>query len=69
VELVQLLTDATEEYNGSTWASNPTGLNTASTLKGGCGTLSSALAFGGQPSITEEWTGGGAVVTKTITVS
>jgi hypothetical protein len=40
---------------------------------GGAGTQASALAFGGDttPSTaaTEEWTGAGAAVTKTITVS
>jgi hypothetical protein len=36
---------ATEEYNGSTWASNPT-LNTARTLLG-AGIQTAALGFGG----------------------
>jgi hypothetical protein len=39
---------ATEEYDGSTWASNPTGsLNTARSYLAGAGTQTSALAFGG----------------------
>jgi hypothetical protein len=29
-------TGATEEYNGSTWAANPTGLNTARVQLAGC---------------------------------
>jgi hypothetical protein len=40
-------TGATEEYNGSTWTSNPTGLNTARYLIAGAGTQTAALAFGG----------------------
>jgi hypothetical protein len=111
---------ATEEYNGATWASNPTGLNTARGYLKGCGTQTAGLAFGGTtpapaatgatelydgttwtsspasmntarfnlvgagtqtaalaaagatPSITaatEEWTGAGAPLTQTITVS
>jgi hypothetical protein len=40
---------------------------------GGAGTQASALAFGGNTppgaAATEEWTGAGAEVTKTITVS
>ena len=65
-------TAATEEYDGSTWTSNPTGLNTARSQLAGCGTQTAALGFGGTPPITgatEEWTGAGAAVTKTITVS
>jgi hypothetical protein len=38
---------ATEEYDGSTWTSNPTGLNTARYGLAGCGTQTAALAFGG----------------------
>ena len=68
-------TGATEEYNGATWTSNPTGLNTARDSLGGCGTQTAGLAFGGSPdgtsvvASTEEWTGAGAAVTQTITVS
>jgi hypothetical protein len=40
---------------------------------GGAGTQAAALAFGGyttaNTAATEEWTGAGAAVTKTITVS
>jgi hypothetical protein len=37
----------------------------------GAGTQAAALAFGGGPitAATEEWTGAGAALTKTITVS
>jgi hypothetical protein len=40
-------TGATEEYDGSTWTSNPTGLNTARKGLVGCGIQTAALAFGG----------------------
>jgi hypothetical protein len=67
------VTGATELYDGTSWTSNPTGLNTGRHSLGGAGTQTAALAFGGQtPTITaatEEWTGAGAAVTKTITVS
>jgi hypothetical protein len=47
-------TGATEEYNGSTWTSNPTGLNTAryDAPAGQAGTQTAALVFGGAPSTT-----------------
>jgi hypothetical protein len=51
---------ATEEYNGSTWTSNPTGLNTARGNLGGAGIQTAALAFGGSPpntGATEEYDG------------
>jgi hypothetical protein len=64
---------ATEEYDGNSWATSPASLNTARTNLAGCGIQTSALAFGGDdPAVstaTEEWTGAGAVLTKTITVS
>jgi hypothetical protein len=41
-------TAATEEYDGSTWTSNPTGLNTARYELGAAGTQTAALAFGGE---------------------
>jgi hypothetical protein len=66
-------TAATEEYDGSTWTSNPTGLNTARYALGAAGTQTAALAFGGYTPPTqqqhEEWTGPGSPVTKTVTVS
>jgi hypothetical protein len=40
-------TGATEEYDGSTWTSNPTGLNTARHALAGCGIQTAGLAFGG----------------------
>jgi hypothetical protein len=46
---------------------------TARKQLGGLGTQSSALGAGGETTVavatTEEWTGAGAAVTKTITVS
>jgi hypothetical protein len=54
-------TGATEEYDGSTWTNNPTGLNTARNSLGGAGTQTAALAFGGSipppSSATEEYDG------------
>jgi hypothetical protein len=55
-------TGATEEYNGATWASNPTGLNTARYALAGCGTQTAGLAFGGNlpgpdTGATEEYNG------------
>jgi hypothetical protein len=44
-------TGATEEYDGSTWTANPTGLNTARSSLAGCGTQTAALAFGGYDGI------------------
>jgi hypothetical protein len=48
-------------------------MNTARVSLGGAGTQAAALAFGGttptHSAATEEWTGPGAAVTKTITVS
>jgi hypothetical protein len=59
--VVLLYTGATEEYDGSTWTSNPTGLNTARTGLAGCGTQTAALAFGGSlpgnTGATEEYDG------------
>jgi hypothetical protein len=53
---------------------SPGSLGTARTQLGGAGTQTAGLAFGGSNSTsvtasTEEWTGAGAAVTKTITVS
>jgi hypothetical protein len=64
----------TQLYDGTSWANNPTGLNTGRLYLGGIGTQPSALAFGGQTggtptAATEEWTGAGAPLTQTITVS
>jgi hypothetical protein len=38
---------ATEEYDGTSWTSNPTGLNTARWGLAGAGTQTAALGFGG----------------------
>jgi hypothetical protein len=65
-------TGATEEYDGSTWTTSPGSLNTARSGLAGCGTQTAALAFGGGPpytAATEEWTGAGVALTKTVTVS
>jgi hypothetical protein len=71
--MIQLITGATEEYDGTTWTSNPASLATARYELAGAGTQTAALAFwSGQPgsgtAATEEWTGAGPL-TKTITVS
>jgi hypothetical protein len=67
------VTGATEEYDGTTWSSNPTGLNTARYLLGGAGTQTAGLAFGGldtaATAATEEYTATGTKGIKTITVS
>jgi hypothetical protein len=65
---------ATELYDGTSWTSNPTGLNTARQSLAGAGTQTAGLAIGGYagPGVqnaTEEWTGAGAPLTQTITVS
>jgi hypothetical protein len=66
------ITGATEEYDGTSWTIG-TSLSTARYASGAAGSTSLALCFGGEaPPIsaaTEEWTGPGAAVTKTITVS
>jgi hypothetical protein len=38
---------ATEEYNGTTWATSPGSMNTARRSAAGAGTSSSAIGFGG----------------------
>jgi hypothetical protein len=68
------VTGATEEYDGNSWTTSPGSLNTARYGLGGAGTQTAALGFGGTvtpppTAATEEWTGAGAAVTKTITVS
>jgi hypothetical protein len=61
LQVQELNTAATEEYNGATWTSNPTGLNTARRGLAGCGTQTAALAFGGYTTAatgaTEEYDG------------
>jgi hypothetical protein len=61
------LQTATEKYNGTSWTSNPTGLNTARCDFIGCGSQTAALGFGGYVSTppgagglsaaTESWNG------------
>jgi hypothetical protein len=43
----EALTAATELYDGTSWASNPNGLNTARIDSDGAGTQTAAVAFGG----------------------
>jgi hypothetical protein len=64
----------TELYNGTSWTSNPTGLATGRQELAGAGTQIAGLAFGGETATantaaTEEFTGPGSPVTKTITTS
>jgi hypothetical protein len=47
-------TGATEEYDGTSWATNPTGLNTARTGLAGAGIQTAALAFGGTIQLLQE---------------
>jgi hypothetical protein len=64
-------TNATEEYDGSTWTTSPASLATAKRNLAGAGTQASlALSTGGSgdTNVTEEYTGPGPA-TKTITVS
>jgi hypothetical protein len=63
---------STEIWNGTSWTTNPNGLSSGRFQLSGAGTQTSALAFGGnvpKTNVTEEWTGPGAAVTKTITVT
>jgi hypothetical protein len=67
-------TAATEEYDGTTWTSSPASIATARIFFSRSRYSTSALAFGGytgtaNTAATEEWTGAGAALTKTITVS
>jgi hypothetical protein len=54
-------TGATEEYDGTSWTTSPTGLNTARNSLAGAGTQTAGLAFGGNlPPVTgatEEYNG------------
>ena len=60
-------------YDGTSWTTSPTSLNTARYEIAGAGTQSAALAAGGytttQVASTEEWTGPGAPLVETITAS
>jgi hypothetical protein len=55
------VTGATEEYNGTSWATSPGSMNTARQSLAGCGTQTAALAFGGSippdSAATEEYNG------------
>ena len=70
-------TGATETYNGTTWTTNPNSMATARSSLAGAGTQPAGLVFGGNAggplasvgAITEEWTGPGTAVTRTITTS
>jgi len=65
-------TAQTEVYDGTSWSINPNSLGTSRYMLTGSGTFSAGLAIGGGPTftnVTEEWTGPGVAVTKTITVS
>jgi hypothetical protein len=66
-------TAATEEYDGTNWATSPASLSTVRYGLAGAGNASLGLAFGGGDTAynaeTEEWTGAGSPLTKTITVS
>ena len=66
------LSNATENFNGTSWTTTGN-LGTARRFLGGGGTQTAGLAFGGYTpaatAATEEWTGAGAPLTKTITVS
>ena len=66
------ITGATELWNGTSWTSNPNSMTIAKAALAGAGTQAAGLAFGGftaSPSATEEFTGPGTPVTKTITTS
>lgn len=61
----------TVSYDGTTWTSQPS-MSVAKSMGGGCGagTSGAALASNGSgPGATEEFTGAGAPVTRTITTS
>jgi hypothetical protein len=65
---------ATELWNGTSWASNPTGLSNGRGNGAGSGTQTSALMSGGASlttaltAATEEWTGT-VISNNTVTVS
>jgi hypothetical protein len=68
------LTGATESWNGTSWTTLPATMATPRTDGWGGGTQASAIYFGGatpggNQNATEEFTGAGAPVTRTITTS
>ena len=64
------VTGKTELWNGTSW-SEQNDLATAREYLAGAGTAANALAFGGSPTTaaTEEWTGAGSPLTKTVTTA
>jgi len=70
------VTGATELWNGSSWTTNPNSMGTARYLgnRGGSNLQTAGIVFGGSPGVaqvaaTEEFTGPGVAVSKTVTVS
>ena len=62
----------TSLWNGTSWTANPTTLATTRNVGGRSGSATAGLFFGGgsPPAfLTEEWTGPGSPLTKTITTS
>ena len=61
----------TQSYDGTSWTNLPANVTTARTTGASAGTQASGIIAGGSPATgaTEEWTGGGAATTKTITTS
>jgi hypothetical protein len=65
------ITGATEEYDGTNWATSPGSMGTVRGYFGAAGTQTAALAFGGTPPVTNAteayngstWTAGGAMGT------
>jgi hypothetical protein len=63
-------TGATEEYDGTSWATSPGSLNTVRVSLGAAGIQTAALAFGGSPgtlTATEEYDG--SIWTSTTSMS
>ena len=68
------VTNAVETWNGTSWTTSPGSLATARAFMAGTGSALSGLVSGGldatsATAATEEWTGPGSPVTKTITTS
>jgi len=67
--------NATEDWNGTSWTTNGASLNILRNSMAGAGTQTSALIFGGAApgnvtqTSTEEYSGAGVAVTRTVTVS
>jgi hypothetical protein len=76
VQVIQLATGATEEYDGTSWTTSPGSMATGKILSlAGAGTqsfISFSVWWILQDQVqdaTEEWTGAGAPTTVTITAS